>query len=143
MIGRPDICFVVSSLSRFGSCPREGHLDLMKHMFGYLKQFPTQRILVDSTPINLDNLPDVSALRPDAAAAHMHRRLHLGVKRMAALPALTADAPPNVAKARHSACPHCVTANASHHPHKSDRYEESAPGRLIHADIAGPFVDHR
>ena len=82
----------------------------------------------------------IAALKPDIAAAHIHRRLHVGVKRMASLPALTADAPPNIAKARLNACPHCVTANATRHPHKATRYVESTPGRLVHADIAGPFL---
>ena len=65
-IGRPDICYVVSSLSRFGSCPREGHLQLALHLFGYLKKYPSQRIVFDSRDINFSDLvDDISALRPD------------------------------------------------------------------------------
>ena len=82
----------------------------------------------------------IEAMRPDVAAAHIHRRLHIGVKRMALLPTLTADAPANISKARHNACPHCVTANATRLSHKESRYVESEPGRLVHADIAGPFL---
>ena len=33
-----------------------------------------------------------------------------------------------------------MSANAPRHAHKKDRYTESRPGRLIHADIAGPFI---
>ena len=40
VIGRPDVCFAIASLSRFGACPREGHLDLLLHVLGFLKQFP-------------------------------------------------------------------------------------------------------
>ena len=56
------------------------------------------------------------------------------------LPSLTSDAPANLSRAKVGACPSCVTANATHHPHRASKYEESMPGRLIHADIAGPFV---
>ena len=50
-VGRPDISFATSSLSRFASCPRQGHLDLALHLFGYLKKFPNRRMVVDSRPI--------------------------------------------------------------------------------------------
>ena len=86
------------------------------------------------------SISHIASLAPDTAAQYMHRRLHLGARRMNLLPSLTADAPDNLSRAKVGSCPHCVTANASHHPHRADRYEESAPGRLIHADIAGPFV---
>ena len=85
----------------------------------------------------------IAALSPDVAAAHMHRRLHIGVKSMQRLPSITSDAPPNLARARVNACPACVTANAPHHSHTARRYAESYPGRLIHADIAGPFIRSR
>ena len=65
-IGRPDICYAVSSLSRYGSCPREGHLQLALHLFGYLKKYPNRRIVFDSRDINFSDLnDDTSALRPD------------------------------------------------------------------------------
>ena len=56
------------------------------------------------------------------------------------LPSLTEDAPDNLSRAKVGSCPHCVVANATRHAHKEARYVESTPGRLIHADIAGPFV---
>ena len=83
----------------------------------------------------------IAALSPDVAAAHLHRRLHLGARKLATLPKLTEDTPDNISKARLNACPDCVTANATHTAHTSKRYVESSPGRLVHADIAGPFVD--
>ena len=33
-----------------------------------------------------------------------------------------------------------LRANAARLPHPADRYAPSYPGRLIHADIAGPFI---
>ena len=38
--GRFDISYAISSLSRFSSAPREGHLMLARKVFGYLKKFP-------------------------------------------------------------------------------------------------------
>ena len=57
------------------------------------------------------------------------------------LPRLTADTPDNISRARSNSCDDCVTANAAHTTHTSSRYKESLPGRLIHSDIAGPFVN--
>jgi hypothetical protein len=39
-----DVCFAVSSLSRFSCCPREGHLKRLKRVWGYLKKFPNKCI---------------------------------------------------------------------------------------------------
>ena len=47
-IGRFDIAFATSSLARFVACPRKGHLDRLKHVFGYLKKWPNRRIRIDS-----------------------------------------------------------------------------------------------
>eukprot|EP00965_Chrysotila_dentata_P127430 4213776-Pleurochrysis_carterae.AAC.1 len=77
---------------------------------------------------------------PNDAAIHMHRRLHAGTTRLRNLPTITADAPPALARAHHPGCEACVEANATRLPHDSHRYKASHPGRLIHTDIAGPFV---
>jgi hypothetical protein len=49
-IGRIDIAFdATSSLSRFTACPRQGHLERLLRVFGYLKnKRPNRRIVVDS-----------------------------------------------------------------------------------------------
>jgi hypothetical protein len=65
VIGRPDICFAVSSLSRFGAAPRSTHLELMFHVYGYLKKFPTKSIAVDSTDIDMSRLKEVEKLQCD------------------------------------------------------------------------------
>ena len=65
-ICRPDICFAISSLGHFGSCPREDHLKLATHLFGYLKKFPNRRIVFDSRDIDFSHiLDDTAKLRPD------------------------------------------------------------------------------
>ena len=86
----------------------------------------------------------VAALPPDEAAQLLHQRLHVGVDKIRRLSAAAADVPPCVAKARVVTCEHCAIANAPHLAHpRSDTYEPSHPGRLVHADIAGPFRPSR
>jgi hypothetical protein len=41
---RVDICFAVSSLSRFCSCPREGHMSRAFRIWGYLKKYPNRSL---------------------------------------------------------------------------------------------------
>ena len=47
-LGRFDISFATSSLSRFTACPREGHRDRVFRIFGYLKKYKNRRIVIDS-----------------------------------------------------------------------------------------------
>ena len=47
-IGRLDISFATSSLSRFSAAPREGHLKLAVYMFGYLKKNPNRSLVINS-----------------------------------------------------------------------------------------------
>ena len=49
VIGRVDIYFAISSLSRYSLDPRDNHLIELKKVFGYLKCKPDQRILIDSS----------------------------------------------------------------------------------------------
>ncbi len=44
---RVDVCFAVSSLSRFCSCPREGHLDRVLRIWGYLKKYPSRTLKIN------------------------------------------------------------------------------------------------
>ncbi len=46
-LGRFDINYAVNTLSRYSIQPREGHLNAMKHVFGYLKKFPHGQIIID------------------------------------------------------------------------------------------------
>ena len=45
--GRLDICFAVSSLSRFAANPREGHLNRAVKILGYLKKYPARGYTID------------------------------------------------------------------------------------------------
>ena len=65
-ICRPDLCCLVSSLNRFGACPREKHLDLAVRAFGYLKQVPNPQIAIDHRPMQFERTkPDYEALKSD------------------------------------------------------------------------------
>jgi Reverse transcriptase (RNA-dependent DNA polymerase) len=64
-IGRLDIAFAVSSLSRFSAAPREYHLELALHLFGYLKKNPNRRIVLDSRPLIIDDDLRHDSFHPD------------------------------------------------------------------------------
>jgi len=51
-IGQPDIHYVTNALSWFAMAPREGHLTAMKRVFGYLKWYPSGKVLIDPEPCN-------------------------------------------------------------------------------------------
>jgi hypothetical protein len=55
----------------------------------------------------------VHRLGANATAAHMNWCLHLGVGRTRALPSLTADAPPQLARAMETSCPNSIGGNAT------------------------------
>ena len=55
-IGRIELGPAVSSLNRFGTCPRENHLELIKLVFSYLKYSENINcsIAIDSNPMNYE-----------------------------------------------------------------------------------------
>eukprot|EP00965_Chrysotila_dentata_P008491 276443-Pleurochrysis_carterae.AAC.3 len=67
----------------------------------------------------------------DDAAAHMHRRLHVGVARLRNLLSLTADAPASLSNASPTTCDACAKASATRLPHATNLYTPSHPGRLV------------
>ena len=54
-IGRFDVAFATSSLSRFTACPRKGHLERVLRVFGYLAKRPNRRIIIDSRSPNIED----------------------------------------------------------------------------------------
>ena len=81
----------------------------------------------------------VRTLPADDVAAVLHRRLHVGLNLLKRLGGRSSDAPSHVASATEVTCPHCVAANGHRLAHSSSQYQSSHAGRLVHADIAGPF----
>ena len=53
-LGRTDILHEVSILSQYQACPREGHLNELLHLFGYLKRRPKMSIYMDPSLPNID-----------------------------------------------------------------------------------------
>jgi hypothetical protein len=52
-LGRMDIAYATTMLSRFNMCPREGHLFAMKKLFGYLKGHIKGKILFDTRELQI------------------------------------------------------------------------------------------
>jgi hypothetical protein len=48
-LGRLDICYAVSSLSRYCSAPREGHLARVYRLWGYIKKYPNKSISINAS----------------------------------------------------------------------------------------------
>ena len=57
-IGRFDIQTATMTMSRFRTAPRQGHLDRLKRMYGYLKKFSSAAIRIRTEEPSLDNLPE-------------------------------------------------------------------------------------
>ena len=55
-IGCPELGHALSLLNHFGTCPRETHLELLKHVFGYLSytQNESRNIAIDSNPMKYE-----------------------------------------------------------------------------------------
>jgi hypothetical protein len=49
VLDRFDIAYATSSMSRFNMLPREGHLKAVKRILSYLKTFPKERIIIDTS----------------------------------------------------------------------------------------------
>ena len=48
-LGRVDILYEVSILSQYQSASRQGHMEQIMHIFGYLKKYPKITIYMDPT----------------------------------------------------------------------------------------------
>jgi hypothetical protein len=47
VLGRFDITYATSPMSRFNMLPREGHLNAVNRIMSYLKTFPKGRVIID------------------------------------------------------------------------------------------------
>ena len=66
-MGHPDLTNTAASLSRFGACSCEGHLDLALHVFEFLKQFLVWHIAINSSPLNYQHKAHWQKLKIDFA----------------------------------------------------------------------------
>jgi hypothetical protein len=57
-LGRFDIQTATMTMSRFRVAPRKGHLDRLKHIYGYLKKFSSAAIRVRTGVPDFSELPD-------------------------------------------------------------------------------------
>jgi hypothetical protein len=51
--GMIGICYAASSLSRFCSCPRKGHMLLPIRIWSYFKKYPNQSIGIDFSSFHI------------------------------------------------------------------------------------------
>ena len=66
ILGKSNICQLVSSLNRFGAYPREGHLNLAVSSFGYVKTTINTQIDIDSRLLYFARTnPDFKKIIPD------------------------------------------------------------------------------
>jgi hypothetical protein len=49
VLGRFDIAYATSAMSRFNMLPKEGHLKTVKRILSYLKAFPKWRVIIDTS----------------------------------------------------------------------------------------------
>jgi hypothetical protein len=49
VLGRFDLAYDTSAMSRFNMLPREGHLKAVKRILSYLKTFPKGRVIIDTS----------------------------------------------------------------------------------------------
>jgi hypothetical protein len=49
VLGRFDVEYATSAMSRFNILPREGHLKAVKRILSYLKTFPKGRVIIDTS----------------------------------------------------------------------------------------------
>jgi hypothetical protein len=59
VLGRFEIAYATSVMSRFNKLPREGHLKAVKRILSYPKTFPKGRVIIDTSypdlPVNIEN----------------------------------------------------------------------------------------
>ncbi len=52
---RIDVCYAVSSMSRFCSCPREGHFTRLLRIWGYLKKYPSRSLRISEKMYEIES----------------------------------------------------------------------------------------
>ena len=103
-----DQCvFITSSGVKLPFVPAKKNLFIWRAARGHAPQQSTQHSAVTETSDGKSmfihsskSISHIASLHPDQAAVHLHRRLHVGAKRMQSLPRLTADAPDNLSRSR-------------------------------------------
>ena len=83
------------------------------------------------------------AMPADDAATALHWRLLIAPKRISSLSDIVADMPINAVQGTAAPTSFWAEANATKLPHAGKRYRPSHAGRLVHADLAGPFLASR
>jgi hypothetical protein len=76
VLGRFDIAYATSAMSRFNISPREGYLKAVKRILAYLKTFPKGRVIIDTTypdhsTYPVEDHPNWTNFYPDNSVYHV------------------------------------------------------------------------
>ena len=88
---------------------------------------------------NIKSVAHVARLPIAQASELLHRRCHLGVNKIRALPHVTNDAPKVLASAVPGSCVHCATAQIRRASHSSTMDSPAPEPGELHLDLKGPF----
>ena len=88
---------------------------------------------------NVKSTSHVSRLPAAQASELLHRRCHLGVNKIRALPHVSADAPKILGSAIPSTCIHCAAAQIRRAGHSSTMDTPDPEPGILHVDLKGPF----
>ena len=80
-----------------------------------------------------------NTLPADEQLRMLQRRLNVSLNLIRRLGKSSSDIPDTIRRGKAHDCEHNKIANATRVPHPGRAYKPSHVGRLIHADIAGPF----
>jgi hypothetical protein len=72
--GRFDINFAISSLSRYASAPRKGHLAMAEEVLGYLKKYPARGYVINPKPPMIDPRYETVKLKEDFGGQYQYFR---------------------------------------------------------------------
>lgn len=126
--------------AKLASCPSCGDAGAIKGEPCYVHHSGAAMKSKDATGVHGAHASShLEALSPNELAAVLHRRLHVSLNRIRRLVTVAADVPSNAARADRMPCDACAEANSTRVPHSGQNYRPSHVGRLIHADIVGPF----
>ena len=88
---------------------------------------------------NIKSVAHIARLPIAQASELIHRRCHLGVNKIRALPHVSNDAPKILASAIPGSCVHCATAQIRRASHSSAMDAPAPEPGDLHVDLKGPF----
>jgi hypothetical protein len=79
-LGRLDSTYPTNTLARYSMGPREGHLIVLKRLFGYLCKHPDGQILIDPNPNPMDHTEALKNLHRTTTGENSTRKPQRSVR---------------------------------------------------------------